>query len=285
MELRVNGEPVDPALIEDAFQRLKAAAEERAEVSCCERDEEFVRQAEEEVINGVLLSQEAERRVPKLDEAEIRDGLEQKIREWRSHGASWDLIEHQRDTLRREVVTRLRMDRFTDSVWKEIQEPDEAELRAFYDEHRSELRRPARARVRHLMRFAETGDPAETYRLLCDLRHRVLDGADFAELAREHTEKHERETDLGWIEHERVLNPFEAMLFSLREGELSPVFSYERGLHLVRIEQLEPEHVPDFDDVTDRLRQRLLAEGRRAALEALARQLRQTAIIERLPDS
>ena len=281
MELRVNGEPVDPALIEEAFQRLKSAAEENAEVSCCERDEEFFRLAEDETIDGILLSQEAERRVPRVDDAEVRDALEKTIREWRAHGASWDLIEHQRDSMRREAITRLRMERFTDDVWKDVAEPTEPELRAFYDEHRNEFRRPARARVRHLMRFAERGDPADTYRLLLDVRRRVLEGADFAELAREHTEKHERETDLGWIEHERVLNPFGAMLFSLREGEISPVFSYERGLHLVRIEQLEPEHVPSFEELADTLRQRVLGERRRAALNALARRLRQTARIER----
>ena len=55
--LRINGEAVDPGLIEDTFVRLKAEAELLSEVSCCERDDEFRVQAEEEVIDGILLAQ------------------------------------------------------------------------------------------------------------------------------------------------------------------------------------------------------------------------------------
>ena len=55
--LRVNGELIDPNLLEDAFARIKSEAEARLQVSCCERDPEFMEQAEEEVIDSVLKSQ------------------------------------------------------------------------------------------------------------------------------------------------------------------------------------------------------------------------------------
>ena len=54
--LIVNNEPVDPSLIEDAFQRIKTTAEMLTEVSCCERDGEFYAEAEQEVIDGILLA-------------------------------------------------------------------------------------------------------------------------------------------------------------------------------------------------------------------------------------
>ena len=68
--LRVNGELIDPNLLEDAFARIKSEAEARLQVSCCERDPEFMAQAEEEVIDSVLIAQEAETRFPELPETE-----------------------------------------------------------------------------------------------------------------------------------------------------------------------------------------------------------------------
>jgi hypothetical protein len=277
--LRVNGETVDPDLIDEAFHRIKSGAEAATEISCCERDEEFRRQAEAEVIEGVLLAQEAEKRVPDPPAAEVREALEDSLREWRKHGASWDLLEARRDQLRDETVARLRMEKFAAQVWGDLPDPDESALRAWFAENPDRFRKRARARVRHLVRFPDH-DPQGEYRLLLSLRERALGGEDFAALADGHTAREDKATDLGWIEHERLLNGFETMLFSLREGEVSPVFFYEQCLHLVRIEKLEPEHVPAFEEIGEAVREACLADQRREALHQLALELRKTARIE-----
>ncbi len=280
MVLRVNGETIDPELIDEAFHRIKSEAEVATEVSCCERDEEFRQRAEDEVIEGVLLAQEAERRVADPSADEVREALEDSLREWRQHGASWDMLEAQRDQLRDETKARLRMEKFAGQVWADLPEPDGTALRAWFDDHAGRFRRRARAKVRHLVRFPE-GDPQGEYRLMLSLRERALAGEDFTRLADEHTAREDKETDLGWIEHERLLNTFETMLFSLRDGEVSPVFFYEQCLHLVRIEKLEPEHVPAFEDLEDEIREAFIADQRREALHRLAVKLRETADIVR----
>lgn len=280
MMLKVNGETIDPDLIDEAFMRIKSEAEAATEVSCCERDEEFREQAEEEVIEGVLLAQEAERRVPEPPADEVRSTLEDSLREWRSHGASWDMLEKQRDQLRDETVARMRMEKFAETVWADLPEPDEMALRSWFEQNEDRFRKRARAKVRHLVRFPDS-DPSGEYRLMLSLRERALAGEDFAKLADEHTSREDKQTDLGWIEHERLLNGFETMLFSLREGEVSPVFFYEQCLHLVRIEELEPEHVPTFEDLEEEVRELCIADQRREALHQLAIELRETSEVER----
>jgi parvulin-like peptidyl-prolyl isomerase len=277
--MTVNGERVDPSLVDEAFMRIKAEAEARSEGSCCERDGEFRQMARDEVIDGILLSQEAEKRIPLPDKEEVRQRFEQTLREWREHGASWDLLEAQRDQLRAELVAKLRMDRFAESIWSGLPELTEDDLRAWHRDHPETFRRPARAKVLHLVRFPDEADPAADYRLLNELRRQVLEGADFAELASEHTRKPDGGIDLGWIGHERILNTFETMLFSLGEKEVSPVFYYEQALHLVWPEQVEPEHVAPFEEVADQVRELAHGEQRRKALKELANQLRETARI------
>jgi parvulin-like peptidyl-prolyl isomerase len=275
----VNGEVIDLSLIDEAFMRIKTAAEARSESSCCERDEEFREQAKDEVIEGILLAQEAERTVPTPDKDEIRERFEDTLREWREHGASWDLLEAQRDQLRAELVAKLRMDRFVESVWSELPNFTDDDLRAWHHSHSDEFRRPARAKVLHIVLFPNESIPTDDYRTLINLREQILDGADFAELAKVHTKKPDGTIDLGWIEHERILNGFESMLFSLREREVSPVFYYEQALHLIWPEKMEAEHIAPYDEVADRVRELAQTEQRREALHQLAMKLKETAVI------
>ncbi|MEK7949382.1 peptidylprolyl isomerase [Luteolibacter soli] len=278
---RVNGEPVDPALIEDTFIRLKAEAELASEVSCCERDDEFRERAEEEVIDGILLAQEAERRVPEPSADEARAAFEDTLREWRRHGASWDLLDAQRESLRAETISNLRMQRFTDSLWKELPELTYDDLRTWYGENLVRFRTPAAAKVLHLVRFPEGADPWDDYAAMLDFRRRALEGEDFAELAVGNTQKKGGEIDLGWIDQQRLLNPFEAMLFSLREGEISPVFHYEQAYHLVKVTEARVASVQPFEEVAEGIREEVERARRLQVLKDLAAELRAKAVIER----
>ena len=279
--LRINGETADPGLIEDAFARFKAEAEMLSEVSCCERDGEFRTRAEEEVIDGILLAQEAEQKSPAPAAEEVRSAFEDTLRQWREHGASWDLLDAQRESLRAETISKLRMERFTEGLWRSLPELTGEDLRAWYEANRARLRQPPSARALHLVRFPESPDPWDDYAAMLDLRRRALDGQDFAELAKTHTKKRGGETDLGWIEQQRVFNPFEAMLFSLRKDEVSPVFFYEQALHLVKVEEVREASVQPFEEVAESIRDEVERARRLQVLKDLAATLRATALIER----
>lgn len=277
----VNGEPADPALLEDAFLRLKSAAELRSEVSCCERDEEFRARAEDEVIDGILLAQEAERTVPPPAEEAVRAALEVTMRQWREHGASWEMLENCRHRLCEEAVARLRMEAFTARVWSELPGLTEDWLRAWHAEHAEEFREPAAVRAWHLVLLPAPDNPWPVYREMLELRTQALAGADFAALAREHTRKPGGEADLGWLTQERALHPFEAVLFSLREGETSPVLVHEGAFHLVQAAEVRASRVRPFEEVAEEVRARALAGQRREALARLAATLRRSAVIGR----
>ena len=85
--LRVNGELIDPNLVEETFSRIKTEAEQRLQISCCERDPEFQEQAEREVADSILIAQEAEKRYPEISEDEITPKLKEMIDLYREHGA------------------------------------------------------------------------------------------------------------------------------------------------------------------------------------------------------
>ena len=100
--IRVNGELINPNLIEEAYARIKSEAELRAQVSCCEKDEEFSKAAEEEVVDSILIAQEAEKNLQDLDEGEVTKALEEMIQRYREHGASDEMLESEGANLREE---------------------------------------------------------------------------------------------------------------------------------------------------------------------------------------
>lgn len=281
--LVINQEPIDPSLIEDAFQRIKTTAEMLTEVSCCERDDEFLAQAEEEVIDGILLAQEAEKRFPKLDESLVKPAMEKALRQWRENGASWELIEKHHAQIHQETTASLRMECFTNQLFADIVEPGDADIADYYRSHTHDYFTPPAVHALHLLRFPDHAQPWIEYSHLLALRQQILEGADFATLAREHTQKHNKEIDLDWITLERALHPFEAILFSLREKEISPIISHDNALHLVYPIEVKPAVQIPLEEKAGEIREHLLRQQKQRILRELAATLRSSAVIERQP--
>ena len=121
------------------FHRVKTAEEQRVQVSCCERDPEFYEQAEQEVADSILIAQEAEKRFEEIPEEEVTPKLKEMIDAYREHGASWDMLDAQRDMMRHEISASLRMDKLIADLLGDDNAVSEEEVRAFYDEHRKEI--------------------------------------------------------------------------------------------------------------------------------------------------
>lgn len=281
--IRVNGELVEEELVEETFHRIKTTAEQKLQVSCCERDPEFYAQAEQEVADSILIAQEAERRFPTIPEEEIKPLLKETIDLYREHGASWDMLENQRDYLRHEIAASLRMDKLVRDLLAGDLTVSEAEMEDFFHTHQEEYRSKAEVRSLHLMKPLHENTPAEeVFRNLQKLRLEAIEHGNFEEIAKRETEKSTHEVDLGWITLDRPTNPFEAILFSLQINEISPVIVYEQAMHLAQVIDQKPEDLPSFESLHDELADRTLAHKKRLALQNLALDLRKTAVIEKI---
>lgn len=281
--LRVNDELVDPELVEETFSRIKAEEEQRLQISCCERDPEFYERAEQEVADSILIAQEAESRFAEIPEEEIKPQLKEMIDTYREHGASWEMLESQRDMMRHEIAASMRMDKLISDVMGDDEKVSEEEVEAFYQEFIDDYRTPAEARCLHLMKtLNEETTPAAVFQNMCELRDEAMAGGDFEEIAKRETEKSTGELDLGWITLDRPTNPFEATLFSMKEGEVSPVIVYEHALHLIKVTGCKEEQLAPRGEIQEELEYRTLARKKRAALQELAKELRTTAKIEKI---
>lgn len=107
-------------------------------------------------------------------------------------------------------------------------------------------------------------------------------GADFAALAREHSDdatSASRGGDLGWLPPDAVVPPFQQAMDALAPGELSEPFETRFGWHVVEVQDRRRR------DATDQMRraqaQRQLMERKMAEeVELWVRQLRDEAYVE-----
>ncbi|MFA7632860.1 MAG: peptidylprolyl isomerase [Thiohalomonadaceae bacterium] len=123
---------------------------------------------------------------------------------------------------------------------------------------------------------------AEAKNKLIRLRERILQGEDFAELARansEDTGSGAQGGDLGWTNPGTFVGPFEEAIDKLQAGEISEPFQTQFGWHIVQV--LERRQHDGTDDIKrarayERIRQRKVEEETQDWL----RRLRDEAYVE-----
>jgi peptidyl-prolyl cis-trans isomerase SurA len=122
-------------------------------------------------------------------------------------------------------------------------------------------RKMEQTRARHiLIRTSEVLSDAEAEARLQGLRERIVNGADFAELAKANSAdlSAAKGGDLGWLNPGDTVPEFERAMNALQPGELSPPVRSPFGWHLIRVDERR------LQDVTD--------ERKRAAVRAALRQ-------------
>ena len=137
--------------------------------------------------------------------------------------------------------------------------------------------------VRHILtRIGELVSEAEARRKITLLRTRIVQGADFAELARlnsDDTASATRGGDLGWIVPGDLVPEFERAAAALKPDEISEPVRTAFGLHLI---QVMARRTADLSTDRKRLEARKVLRERRSdeSYEEWLRQLRDRAYVE-----
>jgi peptidyl-prolyl cis-trans isomerase D len=150
---------------------------------------------------------------------------------------------------------------------------DDAAITEYYEANKEKsFKQPFEVRARHILRrVAEDADDATkkaARELLEGLRKRVLEGEDFAALAKEHSEdtgSKEAGGDLGFFGKGRMVEPFEKAAFALKPGETSEVVETPYGFHVIQVQEVHEERVKPLEEVRDDIEEKLRTEKAVAA--------------------
>ena len=153
-----------------------------------------------------------------------------------------------------------------DAAASEYQISD-AEIDLYYSQNQYRFEQPERVRMRHilLMTVDKSEEEAEAARAKAEeILGQLRGGADFAALAKEHSEdpgNADNGGDLGWVSRGDMVPEFEEAAFALQVGELAaaPVKT-EFGYHLIRADDRESGSIKPLSEVREVIRSDLVAE-------------------------
>jgi hypothetical protein len=292
--LLINGETVEAALLDREFQAVKAYHSNLGGVSCCERDAEFRAMARENVIARVLLDQEARRTAPPPTPEEVAQAFVQLVEEQggrEQFEARFGKGEEVERNTHQEVSVRLGIQNLLDRVCGPDPEPTEADLEAYYRAHLDRYLTIEQVRASHILKSPTRGeDRPRAYEELRALRERLLDGGDFEAEARLHSDKAKEAApageaapgdgiDLGFFARGEMMMEVELMAFSMRVGEISPVFGTPFGFHLIKLTDRRPAVPRPLAEIRQEVRAHLLEERRERKARAFLDELRARAAI------
>lgn len=137
-------------------------------------------------------------------------------------------------------------------------------------------------RARHiLIKTSEVLSDTDVEARLRALRERIVNGGDFAELAKANSAdlSAARGGDLGWLNPGDTVPEFERAMNALRPGEVSPVVRSPFGWHLIQVME---RRLQDVTDERKRNAARNILRDRKAdeAYEDWVRQLRDSTYVE-----
>ena len=200
---------------------------------------------------------------------------EEFVRQVELQGTSVDVIRKQfEESLLLQEVRRMEVDSKVS-----VSEPEIGER---YRAHIAEYTEKAKVRLREIVvKFdaaTEVDQGEKARRLLQEIRQ----GADFAEVARMHSESASREAggDLGFFDKGELTEGLEKAAFALSPGEISDVIRMESAFYILRVEEKVEEKVKALEEVRSQVADAIFQEKMHGQLEKYIKQLRERAIVE-----
>ena len=142
-------------------------------------------------------------------------------------------------------------------------ELSDAEIERYYRQNRQRFEVSERILASHIL-FATEGKSDDEKTALQEKAQSILDeikqGADFAELATEHSDDPGTTAnggDLGWITRGQMVPNFENASFALKDGEISDVITTEYGFHIINVHERQNSHVQALEEVRGQIREEI----------------------------
>ncbi|TVQ20726.1 MAG: hypothetical protein EA382_14555 [Spirochaetaceae bacterium] len=243
----------------------------------------------EQLIAEELLYQDALARSLTLNKTQV-DQQFQQIRDQFSTEEQWNQALEQNNTTAAELREQIERNSLIQQVIATVvgQTPPEvttAEIRTFYDDNPEFFATGEQVAARHILVSTQglSGEDIDDARAAAQqIRQELIDGADFAELARERSDDPGAAAqggDLGTFGRGMMVPEFEEAAFSLEVGEISQLVQTQFGFHIVQVTERIAGGMTPLAQVTENIRQYLSQQKQAEALDVYIDSLREQAEI------
>ena len=278
MGLVINGEAVDDAEIRLEAQNMRQHYYQVMEGDPIALEMQLREWSRDNVIERVLLRQEAMRDPEPIAEEHLNIALASAAAA--ASGSTACREGGDTESLRREVEMQLRMSRLLAKITSRIAAPKYRDVGEYYKKHKEKFLMPEMVHAAHIVKNVDESHPEEE--ALAAIRRievEIQGGASFSEVADRESDCPGQGGDLGWFAAGRMVPEFDNVVWALEPGQTSPVFRTPFGFHIARMIARRPPGVAGLMDVRDHIERTLLEEKQRHAVEQFVDALRARADI------
>ena len=283
----VNNDAITLGELQESIVAFRQENRQRAAAT----DDELAREFLARLIDTRLQLQEAEREKIVVEDAEVAEELAERVKRYgvasqadlekllREQGLSIDAVRARvRDSLRVSKVIRRKVTLRISVTEQEVEQ--------YLERNRANLETGLEYHARHILVIPEPGSGdagVEAARIKAELlRAQLLDGADFAELARNHSQDASARDggDLGTLKRGELAQDVEAVILALAPGEVSAPHRSALGWHVFRLESKASLQGEALARAKQQIRDILFRQKYQARLDAWLSDIKRRAIIE-----
>ena len=283
MAMIVNGERIEDQEIQQEAQRLRPSYEQAfAEKDPAEREAQLLEWSKENVIERVLLRQEAKKNgepVPAADIeaafARLRQQYEKPEDLYKEFNAVTD------DSVKAMIEVQMKVERKIQSVYASVPEPSEGEIREHYDQNKERFMTGEQIRVAHIVKYVNwQTDEGTALDAVTRAHQEIGGGAPFEAVVAQYTDCPDSGGDLGYVVRGQLVEEFEDVVFHLNVGQVSDVFRTRFGFHIAKLYDRQPPAIPPLKAIRGQIVDEVKEQKREQALGDYLDALRSKAMVE-----
>ncbi len=283
MAILVNGQRIEDREIQEEADRLRPSYEQVfAGLEAKSREAQLLEWSKENVVERVLLRQEAKASGPQIPAEEV-DAAFARLKEryekiedlYKEFNADSD------EKVKAMIELQIKVEHKIGEVYAKISKPTEAEIAEYYEQNKERFAGGEQIRVAHIVKYVNwQTDEAAAHEAVAQAHKEILGGAPFEEVVHKYSDCGDRSGDLGYVTQGQLVEEFEDVVFNLSIGQVSDVFRTRFGFHIAKLYDRRPPAILPLKDVKDQVVEQVREQKREQALGEYLDGLRSKATVE-----
>ncbi len=183
----------------------------------------------------------------------------------------------------------IRIEKLLNSKIADLPKPTDEEVKARFDQvveaNPESVKTPESVEASHvLIKVDEATKDEEAKKKIDAIRIKLVEGADFAEVAKENSDcpSKDKGGSLGEFGRGQMVPEFEEAAFTQKIGEVGPVVKTQFGYHIIKVDSKKEAGEVKFDDVKEQIAESIVKESANKIRSEFIAGLRDAAQIENL---
>jgi len=237
MKIIVNGHVFDENMCRYQLQRI---SQEMPGIS----EKEAKQKVSDNIIKHTLLREYAKKEIGSVSAKKIENEFNSFKKNYPNEAEFQKMCQKNRvteDAIKKDIGESMRINLFVQKLAKDVPPAPKKIIEEYYNREHNVSIRPKEIHAAHIVKQVNPATAQKIYSEMCEIRKKLLSGADFAKTADEASSCNDAGGDLGFFSRGKMVEEFDVIAFSMNPGEISPIFQTQFGYHIVKVYEIKKE--------------------------------------------